>query len=116
MSPSRDYKHCISESPQLQRFLSKGGWFDCRTLGTPEMRVALTCHVQGGSQINHIFANRNAFDQAFYFKVARHQEFKSHSVVSVQLQPPKAEQMRRTLRRASYLPQLAPPATSPGFP
>ena len=73
------------------------------------MRAALTFHVQGGSQIDHIFANRTAYDQAFCFNVARHKEFKSHSVLSMQRQTRKAEQMRRAVRKVSYLPQLELP-------
>ena len=104
-----DFNMVIAESPMLKQLLRTGGWYDCRTLGTPAARQAPTCHVQGGSQIDHILATRVAYDQACNFQVTRHPDFKSHSVLSVRMQVPRPEQVRRTRRGVTRIPPLQPP-------
>ena len=104
-----DFNMVINDSHLLQQLLRNGGWFDCRRLGSEDMRRANTCHVQGGSQIDHIFASRSAYDQAFGYKVRKHVEFKSHSMVEIALQVPLAAQTRTTLRNVCKIPPRAPP-------
>ena len=104
-----DFNMPTAEDTVFENFCQAGPWHDCHKCATPDMRNAPTCHQGQGSRIDFILASYSAFDLASCYRVTPLVLFPTHSAVCLDLQMPRASQMRHTLRSAANLPSLVPP-------
>ena len=104
-----DLNLTTAESAMLTKWSKQGPWFNRYVTSPPGERDKPTCHQGKGSRIDFIMASLSAFDLIHSYQVHHVPCCSNHSLVQVQIQLPKACQIRRTQRSVSVLPPIKPP-------
>ena len=107
-----DMNLTLEDSKVLQAWKAKGPLIDTNCTAPAGFRWNATCHQGKGSRIDFILAYKSAIDLVQNYKVTRTSCSTNHSMISIDLDIPKASQVRRTQRSVAELPELDPPKST----